>query len=1073
MRMSAMNNRSNRKKFTFINVFSMTALVLLGIIGSFEFIPQRNYFLMAIAWSADLITILLLYLLFRFAKNTFTISFGSPCFIFFIYVIYAVYTGKFFDIFFLVFLIMVVFSSAYFNYAGLALFIFAGNLIACFLFFSGFFSMPESGIRNLQDLAVKWVLALIGAGFHLIITITTTRERERAALGDERFRTLLATTPNMTAILDGLYRVIYISKPLAEFARIKDPEFCAGQPVFDLFGEMDIKMMLGDAFDNPGMYQDTREIIVNGESRHFKIIADRFSGSVEGTFIDITDITSEVHARIEAEAANRTKSNFLASMSHEIRTPMNAITGMAELLLRGNLDNDERGYAGDIKQAGNNLISIINDILDFSKIEAGKLEIIPGKYLLSSLVNDVVSIIRIRLVDRPIRFYTNIDAYFPNGLVGDELRIRQILLNLLSNAAKYTERGCISMSIIVEKQEEERVWLKAVISDTGIGIKPEDQQKLFGDFVQVDTKKNQGIEGTGLGLAITKRLCIAMGGGITLESEYGKGSAFTVIIPQGIDSRDPFAAVEEPEKKKVLVYEGRLNYARSVCWSLENMRVPYVMVTNQDAFAAALFQEEWYFIFSGYGLYSRIKPLMERDESAVPGEKNFPGGKTPPLALMVEWGTETFIPGVRFVALPVQALSIANVLNGKSDRGYMEAAEGGGQTRFIIPETRLLIVDDIATNLKVAEGLIAPYQAVVDTCLSGAEAVELVKHNFYDIVFMDHMMPGMDGVEATALIREWEREQKEQKERAATESSREEIPVIALTANAVSGMKEMFLSKGFSDFLSKPIDMSKLDEILGRWIPKSKLKKSDISMSIKPPAEDVEEMAEGLNIPGVDVQQGIVMTGGTLDGYKQVLALFRKDAVERLPRLVNPPEPDELQVFITHTHALKSALASIGAAEISARAAQLEAAGKGVLAGGAGDMAAIRENLPVFAEQLAALVEEIEKALNSEKEGNHIKPEMKNGEFSGPQPAPDNTLSSSPLQISNLLDELVFALRSQNVPEIDRILEEVNRNIYSSGIKETRFLSESMEQISDSVLMAEYGKAEEQIKELTGRLSEI
>ncbi|MDR0316812.1 MAG: sensor histidine kinase, partial [Treponema sp.] len=284
--------------------------------------------------------------------------------------------------------------------------------------------------------------------------------------------------------------------------------------------------------------------------------------------------------REEAEAANRTKSNFLASMSHEIRTPMNAISGMAELLMRRDLPGDARGEVQDIKQAATNLISIINDILDFSKIEAGKMEIIPVNYIFASLVNDTVNIIRMRLTEKPIRFFTNIDGNIPNHLTGDEVRLRQVLLNLLSNAAKYTDRGHVSLSIIMQKREKEQIWLEIIVADSGKGMKPEDLAKLFGDFVQVDTKRNRGIEGTGLGLAITKKLCEAMGGSISVKSEYGKGSEFKVVIPQSFDSDTAFAAVQEPEKKKVLVYEHRNVYAQSVCWSLRNMGVPYTLAAT-------------------------------------------------------------------------------------------------------------------------------------------------------------------------------------------------------------------------------------------------------------------------------------------------------------------------------------------------------------------------------------------------------------------------------------------------------------------------------------------------------------
>ncbi|GHV90992.1 hypothetical protein AGMMS50268_14950 [Spirochaetia bacterium] len=727
----------------------------------------------------------------------------------------------------------------------------------------------------------------------------------------------------------------------------------------------------------------------------------------------------------KADAASRAKSDFLAGMSHEIRTPMNAISGMSELLLRRELDDESRGYARDIKQAAANLLSIINDLLDFSKIEAGRLELVPIKYYLSSLCNDVVNIVRMRLMEKTIRFYTNIDAAIPNMLIGDEVRIRQIILNLLGNSVKYTEKGFISLTITREEmpsvssasEKKNTVMLKISVADSGFGIKSEDQKKLFGEFVQVDTKKNLGIEGTGLGLAITKRLCVAMGGDITLESEYGKGSIFTVFIPQEIASDMPFALVDKPKEKKTLIYEGRMIYAKSVSWSLDNMGVPHRLVTTMEDFTSALRNEEWYFVFSGYGLYDRIKPVMDKIE------REFPAKKQPPLALMIEWGTEAYIPNVRFVSLPIQSLSIADVLNGSPDRrNYGESAFTG--TRFTTPDARLLVVDDIATNLKVADGLIAPYQAKVDTCLSGAEALELVKRNSYDLVFMDHMMPGMDGVEATGFIREWEEMQKAAKP----------IPIVALTANAVAGMREMFLAQGFNDFLAKPIDVSKLDDILAKWISPEKRIKAGGDIKRETFTGDA-----GITIPGVDVQKGISMTGGTLAGYRKVLSQFYKDAESRLPLFETAPSDParqdfDLTTFATQAHAIKSASATIGAADVSKLAAELEAAGK------AGDMAAITEKLPLFYKTLSELAGAIEKNLTADhtdltqEEADEFKTKLK------------------------VLREMIQA---ENMKEYYKVLAEIEKMSLDT---ETR---EKISAIANHVLMGDYEEALEETDRIT------
>ena len=760
-------------------------------------------------------------------------------------------------------------------------------------------------------------------------------------------------------------------------------------------------------------------------------------------------------ANRKAEIASKAKSDFLAKVSHEIRTPMNAITGMSELLLRGDLSDESRSRVMDIKRASSNLISIINDILDFSKIEAGKLEINPVKYLLSSMVNDAVSIIRMRLMEKPIRFFTNIDSKIPNGLIGDEVRIRQVLLNLLSNAVKYTDKGHISVTFTGEQRTEGSIWLKIIIADTGHGIKAEDQARLFGDFVQVDINKS-GIEGTGLGLAITKRLCMAMGGDITMESEYGKGSVFTVLVPQYIYSSAPFATVDNAAEKKVLVYERRAVYAKSVCWSLENMGINYTLVDDDKTFTEALVRgpeaskehasspKEWYFIFSGYGLYGEIKQILD-------GEV-FRDGKKPPLALMIEWGTEAYVPDVRFVSLPVQSLSIANVLNGVADSNdYYDNSLGSGMVRFTIPRARILLVDDIATNLKVAEGLLSPYEATIDSCLSGLQAIELVKKNNYDLVFMDHMMPELDGIETTLMIRDLD----DDRFRA--------LPIIALTANVVSGMRELFLTKGFNDLLGKPIDISKLDEILGKWISKGKrehgktVNENSVMGGGKTISSYVPLASPSLSftIDGIDTAKGLVMTGGKTEGYLQVLSIFSKDAESRLPLLKAVPDAGSigesaLSSFVTQVHALKSASASIGAAEVSAEAEALEAAGK------AGAMAFIGEHLPVFTKRLEELANNINIVLKSL--------EARQNRYASPEnSSKQNSFAASE---SHLINKLGEALKSQKASEIEGILEELSQITIDVKIKD------KLEKISDDVLLAEYDCAIETIKEISAIIGE-
>jgi len=290
-------------------------------------------------------------------------------------------------------------------------------------------------------------------------------------------------------------------------------------------------------------------------------------------------------------------------MSHEIRTPMNAITGMTELALRENIPDAAREHIITVKHASANLLAIINDILDFSKVEQGKLQIVPGNYFFSTLINDVISIIRMRTIDSQIRFVVNIDSNIPNELFGDETRIRQVLINLLGNAVKYTEKGFVSLNVhgktTRDANGDDFICLTIEVQDSGKGIHADDIDKLFVEFVQVDVEKNKGIEGVGLGLAITHSIIRAMDGNITVKSEYGKGSLFIVTLPQKICKPGKIAYVENPAGKRVLVYERRAIYADSIIRNIDNLGVPCTLISNDAELQEKMEKEKYDFIGVG------------------------------------------------------------------------------------------------------------------------------------------------------------------------------------------------------------------------------------------------------------------------------------------------------------------------------------------------------------------------------------------------------------------------------------------------------------------------------------------
>ena len=727
------------------------------------------------------------------------------------------------------------------------------------------------------------------------------------------------------------------------------------------------------------------------------------------------DVTELVTAREQAEQSSRSKGEFLAKMSHEIRTPMNAIVGMAELALREDLSSIVHDHIMTVKQASVNLLAIINDILDFSKIESGNLQIIPTNYFLSSLINDVISIIRMRAVDSHIRFTVYLDSNLPNALMGDEVRIRQILINLLGNAIKYTENGYVSLAVRGETIDENTVNLTMEVKDTGRGIRQENIKKLFDNFSQFDTELNRGVEGVGLGLPISWSIIKAMDGEITVESEYGKGSVFTVILPQKVLHPAKLAVVDNPKEKRALLYERRTVYADSIVYAITNLGVKCELVSSAEQFCDVMKKGSFSFIFVSHALFKKSQDAVLQF------------GKDAQIVLLAEFGDVPPLGHWSVLSMPAHALSIANVFNGVSDSFAYNTSEEL-TVRFTAPDAKVLVVDDINTNLKVVHGLLLPYQMDIALCHSGAEAIQAVQSQDYDIVFMDHRMPEMDGVETTQHIRAMGKE----------ESSYKNLPIVALTANAISGMHEMFLQNGFDDFLSKPIDIVKLNAILEKWIPKEKQKgfATDSAIMRSKTTHASKLLPVIFAIEGLDTTKGIHLSGGTVEYYYETLVAFHEDGLHRKEEVKKSFEEDDLSLYTIHVHALKGASANIGAESFSAMAYALEKAGQ------RGDVSFIKSNHDRFLTMLTQLLNSIGTALSSHNTHNNTADSVKTEHFRAELVQLQSALESMDFEAINRTVDLLLGLAQTD--DVRIAVRNISKHILLFEYEEAGILIESL-----------------------------
>jgi len=635
---------------------------------------------------------------------------------------------------------------------------------------------------------------------------------------------------------------------------------------------------------------------LNGEEIPTEIICIRVKYKGEFTVTEYIRDMREQKAMIAemrkaeiAEESSKAKSDFLAKMSHEIRTPMNAILGITEIQLQDDmLPQVTKEALERIYNSADLLLGIINDILDLSKIEAGKLEIIQAQYDIASLIHDTVQLNMMRYESKPIEFKLTVNEDVPVMLTGDELRIKQILNNLLSNAFKYTHEGMIGLKVYFEEDESDADSVNIVfrISDTGQGMTAEQVKKLGSEYARFNLEANRKTEGTGLGMNITRNLLRMMNGRINIESTPGMGSVFTVYIPQKCPDRDPIG-----------------------------------------------------------------KDITDN----------------------------------------LMQLNVANALKIKNVQIKRE----------FMPYGRVLIVDDVETNLYVAKGLMAPYGLSIDTAISGFETIEKIREGAeYDIIFMDHMMPKMDGIEATKLIR----------------SLGYNKPVVALTANALTGQAEMFIQSGFDDFISKPIDIRQLNMTLNRLV-RDKYPREVVEAARK----QKENLIQGTNLKAVEPQ----LAEFFIRDAKKAAAVMEAIFINKCRRA------DDISMFVINIHAMKSALANVGEKDLSDEASKLEHAGREK------DTKSILTALPAFLESLYNIIYKFEsKIQKSENSGE--------GDLS---------------LLKGKLQEIRDACSAYNKKTAKDVLSKLKENSWDAAVKE------HLDTLSGFLIHSEFDEAVKEIED--------
>ena len=635
----------------------------------------------------------------------------------------------------------------------------------------------------------------------------------------------------------------------------------------------------------------------------------------------------------ELEIVERSKDDFVVNISHEIRTPINAVCGMSEAILQENLPTSVRSDVIDIQTAGRNLLATVSNILDFSELESGRMELVEESYNITSTITDIINMALTLENGKKLELIVDCDANLPSNLLGDEQKIRRIVMNLLENAIKFTKEGGIVLRI-TSRKEEYGINLIVNIKDSGIGMTQGDMEKIFSSFSQLDSKRNREEGGIGLGLAITQALVRHMGGFLTVDSQPGKGSEFQFTVPQKVLDETPIVSIKNKTHLFAACYLNmskygytllRDGYRKSVRHMTEQMGIMFRMCKNLPELKRRIEIENYSHVFIGWEEYCEDRDFFEELAKDIT------------VVLILDYGLETRVgSNMLRIYKPFTVLSIAAVFNGQRIVQRQDMHDNT-RRRFVAPDAKVLVVDDNAMNLKVMARLLLPYQIKVVTALGGQESLDKLNTMDYDCVFLDHMMPEMDGVETLHRMR--------QKPGAYFQS----LPIIAFTANAIGGAREMFMEEGFDDFIAKPIELSVLERMLRRYIPVQKQidvddetaqdaaagPDSDTAVvsgtgSVSPAARSLlseEKGLKDLEQAGINIRLALSYCGDR-DGLRDIAIMYHSQGEQRNSQIEQLYKEENWKNYAIAVHALKSNSKGIGAEELAEFALSLEMAGK-------------------------------------------------------------------------------------------------------------------------------------------------